>query len=118
MRSAPTQRVQRDLSGLVIAPDDQQLLAWRRVPTGRIIVNAAVPHIHAIDDGITNWPAALDDPPTHTSECRSPISAVNLLPISTTVPPRAPTERWTFVQATHSNVSHEQRDRLEHRDGS
>jgi hypothetical protein len=63
---APAQGVQRDLSGFVIAPDDQQLLAWRGVPAGRIIVDAAVPHVHAIDDGITNWPATLDDPSTHT----------------------------------------------------
>jgi hypothetical protein len=75
---SPTQRIEGDLAGLVIAPDDQQLLARRGVPAGRIIVDAAVPHVHAIDDGITNWPAALDDSPTHPFECRFSIPAVNL----------------------------------------
>ena len=50
---APAQRVQRHLAGLVIAPDYQQLLAGRGVPARRIIVHAAVAHVHAIDDGIT-----------------------------------------------------------------
>src|SRR5262249_2581173 len=62
---APPQRVQRDLAGLMIATDDQQLLAGRSVPPWRIVVHAAIAHVHAIDDGIAKRPAALDDPPTH-----------------------------------------------------
>ena len=44
------------------ATDDQQLLAGSRVPPGRIVVHTAVVQVHAIDDGIANWSAALDDP--------------------------------------------------------
>src|SRR6266404_3883331 len=62
---APTQRVERYLAGLVIAADDQQVLAGRGVPARRIIVDAAVAHVHAIDDGIPKRSAALDDPPAH-----------------------------------------------------
>src|SRR5262249_57608670 len=61
----PAQRVQRHLAGLVIAADDQQLLAGRSVPARRIVVHAAVAHVHAINHGIAKWPAALDDPATH-----------------------------------------------------
>ena len=49
----------------MIAPDDQKFLAGRAIPPGRIIVHAAVAHVHAIDDGIPKWPAALDDSPAH-----------------------------------------------------
>ena len=49
----------------MIATDDQQLLAGRSVPPWRIVVHAAIAHVHAIDDGIAKRPAALDDPPTH-----------------------------------------------------
>jgi len=52
----------------VIAADDEQFLAGRSVPPGRIIVHATVAHVHAIDDGITKRSAALDDPPTHGSD--------------------------------------------------
>ena len=44
------------------------VLAGCSVPPGRIIVHAAVAHVHAIDDGITKRSAALDDPPTHGSD--------------------------------------------------
>ena len=49
----------------MIAADNQQLLAGRGVPPWRIVVHAAIAHVHAIDDGIAKRPAALDDPPTH-----------------------------------------------------
>jgi hypothetical protein len=49
----------------VIAPDDQQILARGGIPAGRVIVHAAVANIHAIDDGITKWSAALDNSPAH-----------------------------------------------------
>src|SRR5262245_32916955 len=62
---APPQRIERYFAGLVIAADDQQVLARRAVPPRRMVVHAAVAHVHAIDDGIAKRPAALDDPPTH-----------------------------------------------------
>jgi hypothetical protein len=64
---APTQRVERYLAGLVLAADDQQALARRGVPPWRIVVDAAVSHVHAIDDGIPKRLAALDDPPAHAT---------------------------------------------------
>jgi hypothetical protein len=51
--------------------------------------NAAVPHVHAIDDAITKWPAALDDSPTHARECRSPFPAVNFAAGINLTPARA-----------------------------
>jgi hypothetical protein len=48
---APTERLERYLSGLVIATDDQQFLARRGVPLRRIVVHAAVAHVRTIDDG-------------------------------------------------------------------
>jgi hypothetical protein len=47
------------LSGLVIAANDEQLLTRRAIPPRRIIVHAAVAHVHAIDDGIPKRSAAL-----------------------------------------------------------
>jgi hypothetical protein len=58
-----TQRVRRHVDGS--AADDQQVLARRTVPPRRIVVHAAVAHVHAIDDGIAKRSAALDDPPAH-----------------------------------------------------
>jgi hypothetical protein len=55
----------RHLAGLKIAPDHQQVLARRTIPAGRIIVQAAVAHIHAIDNGIPYRCAALDHSPAH-----------------------------------------------------
>ena len=49
----------------MIAPDNQQVLARRAVPAGRIIVHAAVAHVHAIDDGKAYRRAALDYSPAH-----------------------------------------------------
>ena len=49
----------------MIAPDDQQILAWRGVPPRRIIVHAAVAHVHAVDNGITYGLTALDDSSAH-----------------------------------------------------
>ena len=62
---APPQRVKRDLAGLMIAPNDKELLARCGIPAGRIVVDAAVVHVEALDDAITYRSAALDDPPTH-----------------------------------------------------
>jgi len=56
----------------MIAADDQQLLARSGVPARRIIVQAAVAHVHAIDDGIAKRSAALDDPPTHGTDVVKP----------------------------------------------
>ena len=61
---APPQRIERYFTGGMIAPDHQQILARRAVPTRRIVVQALA-HAHAINDGIAKRPAALDDPPTH-----------------------------------------------------
>src|SRR5205823_10320429 len=36
----PAERIERDFAGLMIAADDEQLLAWRSIPAGRIIVHA------------------------------------------------------------------------------
>jgi hypothetical protein len=62
---APAQGVERDLAGLMIAPDHQQVLARCAVPARRIVVDAAVAHIHAGDNAVAQRPAALDDPPAH-----------------------------------------------------
>src|SRR5262249_31263325 len=64
----PAKRIERDFTILMIAADDEQLLAWRSVPSWRINLHATVAHVHAIDDGITKRSAALDDPPTHGSD--------------------------------------------------
>ena len=76
---APAQRVERHFTGLVISSDHQQVLARRGIPSGWIVVNAAIAHVYAINDGIPKRTAALDDPPAHARVCRSPILGVNLL---------------------------------------
>jgi hypothetical protein len=35
----------------MIAPDNQDILAGRGIPTTPIVVNSAVAHVHAINDG-------------------------------------------------------------------
>src|SRR5262245_17696895 len=72
----PAQRVERYLSGLVIAADDEQFLAGRAIPSRRIVVETTVAHVHAIDDGIAKRPAALDDPPTHGAGYSHPSAGV------------------------------------------
>src|SRR6516165_7856475 len=62
---APAQWVERYLAGLMIAADHQQFLARRAIPPGWIIVHATVAHVHAINDDIPKWPAALDNSPAH-----------------------------------------------------
>lgn len=62
---APAQWVEGHLPGLMIPPDDQQFLAGRDIPPGRIVMNAAIAHVHAIHDSIPKWPAALDNSPAH-----------------------------------------------------
>jgi hypothetical protein len=49
---APAQRVERDLAGLVIAPNDQELLAWCSIPAGWIVVDSVVTHVEAFDDAV------------------------------------------------------------------
>jgi hypothetical protein len=73
---APPQRIERYLAGPVIAADDQQVLARRAVPPRRIVVHAAVAHVHAIDDGIAKRSAALDDPPAHGAGYSRPTACV------------------------------------------
>ena len=50
---------------LVIAPSDQQFLARRGIPPRRIVVDAVVTHVHAVDNGIAQRTTALDYTPTH-----------------------------------------------------
>jgi hypothetical protein len=50
------QRVERHLAGLMIAPDDQEIVAGRGVPSQRIIANPA-----ALDKRVSQGPAALND---------------------------------------------------------
>src|SRR4051812_44617460 len=49
----------------MIAPDDQQVPARRSVPTRRIVVNSAVAHVHAINDGKIYRSTTLDHPTAH-----------------------------------------------------
>jgi hypothetical protein len=65
---APAQWIERYFTRPVITANNEQFLAWRCIPPGRIIVHTAVPHVHAIDDGISKRPAALDDPSTHKND--------------------------------------------------
>ena len=51
-RRPPEQRVERNLPGLMIAPDDQQILTGRGIPTGRIVMRTTVVHIRALDDAV------------------------------------------------------------------
>jgi hypothetical protein len=69
----PAQRIERDFPRAMIAPDDQQVLGRRGVPPRRIIVNAAVPNVHAINNGVSGRPAALDYPSAHRGRCNLPL---------------------------------------------
>ena len=51
----------------MIAPDDQP---WR------IIVHAAVAHVQAINDGVAQWLAALDNSPAHAMNAASYLANV------------------------------------------
>lgn len=48
----PAQSIKRDLAGIMIAPDDEQVLAWCPVPAGREIVDPAVPGVETFDDAV------------------------------------------------------------------
>ena len=61
----PAQRVERYDTGLMIAPDHQQVLAGGAVPTWRIVVRAAVAHVHAFKNGISQRSAALNHSAAH-----------------------------------------------------
>jgi DNA-binding NarL/FixJ family response regulator len=41
------------------------VMSAQQVPSGRIIAHAAITHIEAVHNRITNGSAALDDPPAH-----------------------------------------------------
>jgi hypothetical protein len=56
------------LAGLMIAPDDKQLLAGRAVPARRVIAHPAVSHIHALHDCVSKGPATLNDASAHGSD--------------------------------------------------
>src|SRR6516225_5355645 len=87
---APSQRVERYLAGPVVAADDQQVLTRRGIPPRRMVVQPAVAHVHAIDDGIAKRCAALDDPPAHAADVvirwpacqRGPMEALAYRPMS------------------------------------
>ena len=49
----------------MIAPNHQQVLAGRGVPSRRIIVNAAIARVQPVEDGEAYRRAALDDSPAH-----------------------------------------------------
>jgi hypothetical protein len=49
----------------VIAPDDEEVLARRGVPSGRMVMRAGLAHIHALNNPVAQWPATLDDSPAH-----------------------------------------------------
>jgi len=63
----PPQWIERHLVGLMIAPDDEELLARRTVPARRVIAHPAVAHIHAVDKRVSKGPAALNDTSAHGS---------------------------------------------------
>jgi hypothetical protein len=48
---APSQEIERALDSLVILPDDEQLLARRRVEPARDVREPAVAHVEALHDG-------------------------------------------------------------------
>jgi hypothetical protein len=48
----PPQRVERGPARPVVTTNDQKVLARRSVPTRWIVVNSAVAHVHAINNGI------------------------------------------------------------------
>ena len=77
---APLERIERHFAGLVIAPDDKQLLARRGIPARRIVVDAAVTHVHAVDNGITKRSAALNYPATHDRDVGIDVTRRSSLP--------------------------------------
>ena len=62
---SPTQRVKGNRADLMVASDDQEVLARRGVPTRWIVVRTAVAHVHAFDNAVTQRAAALDYPSAH-----------------------------------------------------
>ena len=74
---APAQWVKRREAGFVIAPDHHQVLAGCGIPSGRIVVRAAVTHIRAFDDAVAQRPTALDDPPAHAVYVANPVLMSN-----------------------------------------
>ena len=71
---APPQRVERYFASVMIAPDDEQLLTGRSVPAGRIIADAAIPYIQAMNDGISRRSAALNYTSAHGAQYGSAVS--------------------------------------------
>ena len=79
LASINPQRANRvHLPGLVIAPDDQQFLTRRGVPFWWVVVHAAIPHVHAIDNGISKGTAALNYSAAHGCKCRGACRKKNL----------------------------------------
>jgi hypothetical protein len=69
-------RVERQFASVMIAPDDEQLLTRRSVPAGRIIADAAIPYIQAVNDGISKRPAALNYTSAHGSNIGVPLPSI------------------------------------------
>jgi hypothetical protein len=76
-KEAPPQRVERQLAGLVIAPDYKQVLARGSIPPRRIVVDAAVAYIEAIHDGVAQRTAALDYSAAHQAAYRNTVKEWN-----------------------------------------
>src|SRR6185503_15954843 len=73
----PARRVERDTAGVMVAPDNQQLLAGRAVPTRRMVVESAAVHVQALDDREARKRTALYNPPTHTINVGSALVIVS-----------------------------------------
>jgi hypothetical protein len=71
---APPRRVERYFASVMIAPDDEQLLTGRSVLAGRIIADAAIPYIQAMNDGISRRSAALNYTSAHGAQYGSAVS--------------------------------------------
>jgi len=63
----PFEEIQRPLAGLMVLPDDEKLLARRRVVPPRHVREAAVRHVQTINDGQAKRPGGLNDTSAHAS---------------------------------------------------
>src|SRR5262249_59897287 len=57
----PAERIERDFAGLMIAADDEPVLAWGNIPSWGVIGHAGCGPRHATDDGITKRAGAVVD---------------------------------------------------------
>lgn len=62
---SPSKQVKGPLAGLVVFPDDQEVLPWCSVVAAREIGPLIIPHIQPIDDGEAEGTRCLDDAATH-----------------------------------------------------